>query len=44
MNVMLSGDEDSDILVCVAVTPVTISTSQPITIGLTTVNSVKAGK
>ena len=44
MNIMVSGDEGSVILLCVAVTPVTTSTTEDITIYLTTVDGLKAGK
>ena len=41
---MLSGDEGSDIPVCVAVTPVATSTTEEITIDLTPIDGGKAGK
>ena len=44
MNDMVSGDEDSVVTVCVAVTPVATSTTMQTTIGLTTLDGPKAGK
>ena len=44
VNIMPSGNEGSDITLCVAVTPVATSTNVEITIDLTTVDSMKAGK
>ena len=44
VNDVVSGDEDSAVTVCVAVTPVATSTTQQITIDLTTSEGPKAGK
>ena len=44
VNIMPSGNEGSDITLCVAVTPVATSTNVEITIDLNTVNNPPAGK